>query len=150
MLPRALACDPRFDVRHRVGVERCLTPPLRDVSTAPKVTPQTPSAAALADSRWCGDVIRDRDALRALVEQRLTQHAAAFAACAPKDGSRVVVNAHIVLDVCGRGALGYEDPTYTFNATELCIDAVMKTIPFASIGDMKFWHEHTFTFGAGT
>ena len=115
---------------------------------APTVAGDAGTSGRLVDAQWCGDIIADKAALHALVEERLAQHRAAFAACVPPAGEgRVVVEAHIVLDVCGRGSLGYESPNEVFSATKACIDRVVQTIPFAAIGDMKFWHTHEFSFG---
>lgn len=113
---------------------------------APKAPASPATAPVVVDENWCGEVIRDRDTLHALVEARIAEHSAAFAACAPAQRERIVVRVEIMLNVCGRASLGTPTPNIPFTVTEQCIGRVLATVPFASIGDMNFWHSHEFVF----
>lgn len=129
-----------------VIVSACVTDPRRHGATE-AVAPV--AAHSGAQEEWCGEEeVLDRDALHAVIEARIAEHSAAFAACAPADTrERTVVTVHIMLNVCGQGSLGTESPHETLDATKLCIDRVLSRIPFPSFGDRKFWHKHEFVFG---
>src|SRR6187549_3229865 len=85
---------------------------------SPVAAPTAPTT--VVDDNWCGEVIPDRDALHALVEARIAEHDAKFAACAPAQRERSVVRAEISLNVCGRASLGTATPDVPFTPTEQC------------------------------